>query len=57
MCCPSTHSLICLVFQALALVGCAIDGGKDSLSMAAKVDDELVKVTFRTIFWSHVEVL
>ncbi|VDO19126.1 unnamed protein product [Heligmosomoides polygyrus] len=29
--------------EALALVGCAIDGGKDSLSMAAKVDDELVK--------------
>ncbi|KAK6039203.1 hypothetical protein COOONC_23292, partial [Cooperia oncophora] len=29
--------------EALAAVGCAIDGGKDSLSMAAKVDDELVK--------------
>ncbi|KIH49655.1 hypothetical protein ANCDUO_20269 [Ancylostoma duodenale] len=30
--------------KALADVGCAIDGGKDSLSMAAKVGDELVKV-------------
>ncbi|KAK6744272.1 hypothetical protein RB195_011149 [Necator americanus] len=29
--------------KALADVGCAIDGGKDSLSMAAKVDNELVK--------------
>ncbi|VDM78475.1 unnamed protein product [Strongylus vulgaris] len=29
--------------KALAEVGCAIDGGKDSLSMAAKVGDELVK--------------
>ncbi|KIH46149.1 hypothetical protein ANCDUO_23800 [Ancylostoma duodenale] len=29
--------------KALADVGCAIDGGKDSLSMAAKVGDELVK--------------
>ncbi|PIO56519.1 hypothetical protein TELCIR_22081, partial [Teladorsagia circumcincta] len=28
---------------ALTAVGCAIDGGKDSLSMAAKVGDELVK--------------
>ncbi|KIH53517.1 hypothetical protein ANCDUO_16353 [Ancylostoma duodenale] len=30
--------------KALADVGCAIDGGKDSLSMAAKVGDELVKI-------------
>ncbi|VDL87502.1 unnamed protein product [Nippostrongylus brasiliensis] len=30
--------------KALAVVGCAIDGGKDSLSMAARVGDELVKV-------------
>nr|CDJ84174.1 AIR synthase related protein domain containing protein [Haemonchus contortus] len=29
--------------KGLAAVGCAIDGGKDSLSMAAKVDEELVK--------------
>ncbi|VDL64128.1 unnamed protein product [Nippostrongylus brasiliensis] len=29
--------------EALAVVGCAIDGGKDSLSMAARVGDELVK--------------
>ncbi|KJH46466.1 putative phosphoribosylformylglycinamidine synthase [Dictyocaulus viviparus] len=29
--------------QALAVVGCAIDGGKDSLGMATTVDGELVK--------------
>ncbi|PIO54525.1 hypothetical protein TELCIR_24111, partial [Teladorsagia circumcincta] len=31
--------------KALAAVGCAIDGGKDSLSMAAKVGDELAPGT------------
>ncbi|CAI4231387.1 unnamed protein product [Auanema sp. JU1783] len=35
-------------------IGCAIDGGKDSLSMAARVDDELVKAPGTIVLSAYV---